>query len=392
MGPSTSTTTNTSTFQAGDTASGVASKLGMTPAQFLSYNPDLAATGHPNDYKGLTGLVGVGQSYNVGPKQSAIAVSSSPSRINTAQNTSSLNSAINSLNTNPPDTTSTDGGTDPVISALTNLHANSDAATKSLLASTMAQYQNKMNTVNKSYENYKSGLMSLGIEHNAAQGTPELLAGQIHSVANEEAGKISSIQADMSKALINAKTASDNNDFKTLNAEMTRYKQLQTEKQNAIKNMYSSITTAKTASTAEAANIYSTLQTLDPADRETFIQSVATKYGLPLDALVSAVSSYSQTQEGKALTLAKKKAGSSGKTGGSTANAVSTFTDKMEEIKGSDNFIDPYQWINARTEWQKAGHSASSFNSNFKQYLNPASYKIAGFKGSTASSSSGRKS
>lgn len=384
MPPNTSTPTgNTSVFKAGDTASGVAAKLGMSPAQFLSYNPELKAAGHPNDYQGLTGLVNEGQSYNTGPTKSVIATSSGPSRVIHAQNVSALNSALNSLNTDTPTTTSTSTeGTDtsdPIISALTTIHSNSDAATKSLLASTMAQYQNKMNTVNKSYESYKAGLMSLGIEHNAAQGTPELLAGQIHQAANEHIEKISGIQAEMNKALINAKTAQENNDFKTLNAEMTRFRQLQTDKQNAIKNMYDGITTAKNASTAEAANIYSTLQELDPGDRETYIQSVATKFGLPLDALVSAVNTYSQTQEGKALTLAKKKAGG-GKTGGTTANAISKFSSVMESLKGEDGYIDPNQWVNARVEWLKAGKSATSFNSNFKSYLNPESYGKAGFK------------
>src|ERR1035437_5920420 len=90
---------NTSTFQAGDTASGTAAKLGMSPAQFLSYNPDLKAAGHANDYQGLTGVIQPGQAYNTGPAKSVLVQDSGPSRQQEAKNTSSLNTALNSLGT-----------------------------------------------------------------------------------------------------------------------------------------------------------------------------------------------------------------------------------------------------------------------------------------------------
>ena len=313
-----------------------------------------------------------------------VAVDSGPSRISAAKDTASLNAELNKLgNSQNQPITPVDNTQDPVITQLSQMHASSDATTKALLASTMASYQNQKNSVNKSYDNYKAGLESLGIEHNAAQGTPDLLAGQITEVANEQIGKIGAIDANMTKALMNAKTASENNDFKTLNAEMSRYKELQTEKQNSIKSMYDSITQTKTMDADLAEVAYGTMQNhpeWSDQDKENYLAAVAQKYGLPVDGVVQAFNDFSNTEKGKALTLAKKQTSGSGKKTGTLSNAISTFTDKMEEIKGDDGYIDPYQWVNARTEWLKMGKSATSFNSNFKSYLNPESYSIAGFK------------
>jgi hypothetical protein len=49
---------------AGETASGIAASLGMSPEDFVKLNPSFAATGGPGDYKGLTGMIKVGQTYN----------------------------------------------------------------------------------------------------------------------------------------------------------------------------------------------------------------------------------------------------------------------------------------------------------------------------------------
>lgn len=52
----------------GDTAFGIAKKYNLTPEQFLEANPSFKGTGGPNDYKGLTGSIIPGQTYNI-PQQ-----------------------------------------------------------------------------------------------------------------------------------------------------------------------------------------------------------------------------------------------------------------------------------------------------------------------------------
>jgi hypothetical protein len=49
--------------QQGDTASGIAAKAGLSPAEFLKLNPSFAAKGNSGDYQGLSGLIKPGQAY-----------------------------------------------------------------------------------------------------------------------------------------------------------------------------------------------------------------------------------------------------------------------------------------------------------------------------------------
>lgn len=63
-----------------------------------------------------------------------------------------------------------------------------------------------------------------------------------------------------------------------------------------------------------------------------------------------------------------------------TQGTISKFSNSMKKIKGEDGYIDPQEWIAARELWASGGGSDSSFVSNFKRYLNPLSYKLAGIK------------
>lgn len=70
-----------------------------------------------------------------------------------------------------------------------------------------------------------------------------------------------------------------------------------------------------------------------------------------------------------------------------TQGAISKFSNLMKSITGKakgepngDNYIDPQEWISARELWATQGGSDSSFVSNFKRYLNPLSYQLAGIK------------
>lgn len=300
------------TFQPGQTASGVAASLGHTPAQFLSYNPNLAAAGHPNDYKGLTGLVQVGQPYNIGPTNSQLSTSSAASRNNDIQNDVALQNAKTSIappvapdGTTPTPPAASDT-TDPFIQNLESMNQNSDAMEKSLLATTKAAYQNQMNTVNQSYNKYKAGLESLGIEHNAAQSTPELLAGQIQTVANQQAQKIGDLHNKMLDAISKADLAQRNNNFKTKNEEITRYNQLKTEKRQAIIDARDAITFGNKEAIANAPSMYQEFKTKSPTDQEAFINQKAQELGTTHDVIQSALIN-EQQKESVASTTAFEK-------------------------------------------------------------------------------------
>lgn len=381
------------TFQPGQSALGIASANGLTPAQFLSYNPHLAATGYANDSQGLSGLVQVGTSYNLSPNNTVNTSTASRNTFNT--NSANLATALAGLNPQPNTgevEAPADNSNDPFITALNNMHTGADNATRSLIASTTAAYQNKINDVTKEGENYKLGLQQLGVETGAAEATPDLLAGHIHEAANEEMSKVNALKAEEAKVLMDAQQAKRENDFQTLDKLEQRRKDIQKEKNDVIKNMYDKLSSENKASDEAVKQIYSTLQTLSTTEKNTFLTAVAKKYKLPLGGLVQALAEYDTSFKGKQATTNKKI---SGATGGGTgtfkvSTGISKLTPKLEGAKGADGYIDPYKWIDSRKWWNEQGGTDASFNTTFKKYLNPASYKLAGFKTTTKSNRGGK--
>lgn len=247
---------------------------------------------------------------------SSPSVTSSPSRSTFAQNGNKLQTYISQLggsptsnNPNPDDTDATEEASDPILKQLTALQSSSDAATKSLIASTMAAYQNKVNATTKQYENYKSGLQQLGVETNEAQSSPDLLAGHIQQAASDELSKINDYKAQEAQAVIKAQQAKADNDFKTLDEQMSRLKDIQTAKTDAIANMYKTLSSTSKAAAIEAHDIYANFVTLDPADQNAYIQAVSQKYGFNPNDLVTALNDerVKQAKTAKSLSTASSK-------------------------------------------------------------------------------------
>ncbi len=337
-----------------------------------------------------------------GTGPSVLMNTSTKSRTNYNQNTSDLSAALAKLSGAPtaanpnPDgneettTTTTDTTTtDPILQGFQTLQTNADAATKSLIATTQAAYQNQMNSVNKQYDSYKKGLQLLGIQYNEAQSTPDLLAGHIQQAANEQMEKIHSLVAEESKALMDANNAKAANDFKTLAAKMDYVKSIQTQKADAIKELYDRISGQSKIAAIEAHDIYDTMQSLNPEDQETFIQAVAQKYNLPLNSLVTALADEKATREELAVDLKnKKRIAGGGSTGGggkvtipSASSEIDSHLTPISEggILGEDGYMSPYKWLELRDSWVKNKLAKATFDTLYKRYLNPLSYEMAGF-------------
>jgi hypothetical protein len=381
----------TGTFKAGDTASGVAKSLGISTADFLKYNPNLAAKGHPNDYQGLTGLIQPGQAYNYAAPSKIINTSTN-SRIQTNQASSALEQALAkmNMNNNPQGNKETvdNSGTesDPIMMSLEKLQNSSDAATKSLIASTRAAYQNQKSKVTMQYEDYKRGLQELGIQTNQARSTPDLLAGHIQKAGNDQMEKINSLTAEESKAVMDAMNAKENNDFRVLKEKMDYVKQIKQEKANAIKEMYDNIANAGKIADIQAHDIYDTLQGLGDADKEAFIQAVANKYNIPLLSLVTALKDEKIAREDKAKADAKKAGTGTEKI--TVQNASAEIKSHLKPISqggilGDDGYMAPEDWVQLRDTWIINKLPIATFNTLYKRYLNPASYDMAGFKSDT---------
>lgn len=298
--------------------------------------------------------------------------------MNTSQMSGMMNSGSNTNTANNTGDVNAASYSDPYTQLLAQ-HANTaDAASRALISSIQAKRDQNAASIDKNYDNYKRGLQLLGIQHNQAQFTPDLLAGHITAVENEHQQKIQSLDAEEAKALMDAQNARETNNLKVLKEKMDYVKDLRKQKQDVLKETYDKMNLESKISANQAHTLYSTLQTLNPAEKEIFLQKVATTYNIPLNTLVSAVAD----EHVKQMKGVKKGTGAKG-TGSSKFNissAVAAITPQIVAMKGEDGYIDPYKWVAGREKWMSNGGSAASYNSNFKQYLNPESYGIAGFK------------
>lgn len=299
---------------------------------------------------------------------------------------SNLGNGVQQPNPNDPTNVNSPNYSDAVTQGLDAMSARSDAATKRLIQNVQATRVRNGNAVDTDYNNYKSGLQLLGIQHNDAQFTPDLLQGHIQQAENEHMQKINDLDMELNKAVADATDAQENNDFKTLQEKTDYIKQLKQDQKTAITDMYTGLSNQTKSSDIEAHDIYDSLQTLDPNDQEAFINAVANKFNLPVAALVQSLADEKgkrttadlKTQNSQA-TL-DKKSGSGGSSTFKISTNVAKISPQFEAIKGGDGYIDPQKWVTARANWNKLGGTDASFNTTFKKYLNPASYALAGFK------------
>lgn len=232
---------------------------------------------------------------------------------------SSKSSNANADGTETPKTAEV---SDPYTQALDRHSANGDEATKALIASIQAKRDKNASSIDKNYENYKRGVALLGIQHNDAQSSPDLLAGHIVSIENEHIQKIQELDAEESKALIDARIARDNDDIKTLKEKMDYVKELKKQKDEELKSTYDKLSYEAKIGEIEAHAIYSELQKLGADDKETFLAAVAQKFNIPLGTLVTAVAD----EHLKQVKAGTKKTGSGGKKTTVDKTGQSTFS------------------------------------------------------------------
>lgn len=346
---------------------------------------------------------------------SQLVVTSGQSRTKTNEAMGGLQEALAKLNSAPGTGATEEKGSvegtdqDPILQGLSKLQSTSDAAQKSLLSTITAQYANEKNKVNEQFGNYKAGLQELGIQTNQAQATPDLLMGHIQKAGADQLEKINSLTAEESKALMDASAAKEANDFKTLTAKMDYIKQIKKDKADAIKEMYDNISNSTKIAQIQAHDIYDTMQTLDPADQESFIQAVAKKYNLSVVSLVQALKDEKTSRESDALDTENKKSiiadrnkptggdtSTPGGKGGGTSGTYKYSADDLNNYyslldtggtgpdgrafnpRGEDGFVDPYAYKAIFEDWTSHGGTAANFLTKFpiKTNVNPESYKL----------------
>lgn len=331
-----------------------------------------------------------------GPKTQAAAnpnnlvTTSSSARADMMKNSTELNNFLANFNvggTNAP--TSENGATptattDPNLAILDRMSANSDQATKSMIATIQANKARQENALNKQYEDYKGGLQLLGIQHNEAQSSPELLRGHIQQAENQHLDKLHEIEATTSKTLMDAKTAQLNNDYKTLQEKNTYLKQLQKEKQTTLKNYYDSMTQQPKIAGEVAHSIYNEIMKLGDEDKQAAIQAIAKQFNLPLGTLVTALSDEhgkSQLQTAKITKAITPKSTTAKTSSGKISTAqVTAAQNELDKQRTSEGWLDPAIYNQALKDWTDKGESVKDFIKNFPVdgkggYIRPESYQ-----------------
>lgn len=291
------------TVQKGETGLGIAKKYGLTPQQFLQYNPNFAAKGNAGDFEGISGLIQPGQSYTI-PK-SQLFTSSTPARLEVNRNTVDLAKSLSSLEKIQkqfdPATYS-----DSYTFMLDKMGATSDAATRALIGNIQANRMRRENEIRSIADTYSRGLQLLGIQTNQAQATPELLAGRIKSVEDDKMAKISQLDVEEQKALADANQARIENNFKLLKEKMDYVKTLRKEKLDELKSLadekndrIKQIQSEVNLMASYGAEIANAIAGISREKKQQALQNIADQFGVSLEAVVLAASEYAQDQKPK---------------------------------------------------------------------------------------------
>ncbi len=287
----------------------------IRPGGPVKSTPILNATSNPNDNPNA-----------FGPNQ--LVVTSGPAKQEFSTASSDLSKMLAGLNGSPNvvsdnNTPTIDNTHDSYTAMLDKLATTGDEATKALISSIQAGRMNQKNSIDTQYNNYKSGLQLLGIQHNEAQATPDLLQGHIQQAENEHQAKITSLDIETNKALMDANKAKTEGNLAVLKEKMAYVKQLKDEKNNYLKNIADQMTAQKSIAESQAGQYYDAMEKLNPKDKEAFLLALAKKNNLPVGSLVQALTLEKERRDKVALDTADKKSLIASRNQ-STANANTT--------------------------------------------------------------------
>lgn len=247
-----------------------------------------------------------------GSPQNSIITTAGPATNSFNNYSSSLNSMLMALNGDgtyklPGSDMNIGNVNDAYTQMLDRISRGEDASTKALIGTINAARSNRQNEMATQYERYKGGLQLLGIQHNDAQATPELLMGHIQQAENEHQAKLQALDVETNKALMDAEQAKNKNDLATLKEKMDYVDKLKQEKRDYLKQVAEQMNAANTIADNVVQGAYDQLQKLSPADKEKYLIAVSQKYGISLGALTAAMVRESRTRSDR---TSKGKTGS----------------------------------------------------------------------------------
>ena len=301
----------------------------------LTWNPNLLPGLTPNNPQAQVPTPSTTASSTSKP----VVVSSNPARKEFNTHSMTLGQMLSSLNNQstglPSDNITLDSQqNDPYIKLLNQQSMLDDAASKALIATIRASKYNNQNQVTQSYDNYKKGLQLLGIQHNEAQFTPDLLQGRIQQVEVQKIQELQKYEIEANKALIDARQAQASGNLALFREKMNYIKDLKDERDNYLKKLASNLEAETSIAENRAEAIYGQMQSLNPAERETYLNAVAEKSGIPVTSLMAALQRVAESK------TSKSGGGSSG--GGYTSQELRKLRQAgidPADIESADDFL-----------------------------------------------------
>lgn len=444
---------------AGQTASGIAASLGLTPEQFLKLNPDWAAQGGQNDYRGLTGNIKIGQTYNTGQP----ITPPSDTRNNNVGGDGAKNGSTGATTTDTGDTrkiiksvsnadgssfaTYEDGsgvisysdgqtyqipkGMDYGIAKINIDNIRTMEANKSNIENTMnrfAQYdvntdpaaiaaaqqiRDSYSTLIQQMKDKNAILAGVNMKNSARYGMMQYANEMDSNFKSMELDKANQRVADLETKMLNAIQRSNDayksGNVKALEAAQKEYQQTISEQSKAVMDFAkmvndqvkanndeikalqaekkATIATDIQLSSATSLEIANTIMESGIKDQnqiDQYIDAMADQLGIT-DPIILRSAVDKAIQQNVTFDLGvqqKKKTLNETSTSGTSdasvkKNYIQNINSVLGSIRGSDNYVDPYEYIGMYQQWI-AKYSDKEFKTEFpaENYINPKSYKL----------------
>jgi len=248
----------------------------------------------------------------------------------------------------------------------------------------------KMEDLNKATLGLKT---VAGYRTGGAEYTPEINAGILKKEQADGLARLDEIQVNLQSAIAQAVSAKNAKDFELATKTLENVKSLQKAKEDAVQTMFKNYNDGmkaindqiKQANDMERANrdqamqefataapsVYKEYDKLNAQGKQAFIQNMSKKTGLDPEILLG------EMEKARKAYTVKEQSTKIPETELQRI-AISSLAGNMDKVKGPDGYIAPEDWIFYKQNWVKKGMKAKDFDDNFKMYLNPESYFIAG--------------
>lgn len=311
---------------------------------------------------------------NFGTPKSSLIANSNSAKMQGMKDGSELSQILGNYSPARTGTDNTEAVDDEYTGLLDQVSKGSDLATQRLVAEIKATKQNGENKLDKQYDSYKRGLQLLGIQHNEATFSPDLLAGHINEAETEHQDKLKDLQREETKGIMEANQAKLEGDLATLKTKMDYVRQIRKDKSDELNNYYETISKQDKTGDVVGAQLYDAIikqfgTITNAADHEELLKEIAAQFKIPLGSLVKGLGIEKERRDKIALDTKDKNSiinnrGKTGNPSGKNYTATNIPDDIAKDLRddiGSKKFT--LEEIYAAYPEVSSSYVSSLFNS-----------------------------